>query len=401
MPKLTEKITDRLMRDLAAPAKGNTLYYDPELPGFAVRVTHKGARAFVLVYHFGGVERRDTIGEASAWRAKAARDVAECWRRDIRLKIDPRGEPEPDQADKMLFLPLAGQFLAHSRTKRGRPLRLNTVREYRRALLTYAAPLHAKAVDEVRRSDAADLIRTTAVERGATTAMRTRAAGSRFYSWLIANGKAENNPFVGTEGYDTPKRERVLTDAELAALWAATAEPGDFHLILRVMLGTGCRRAEAGGMRWSELAGGIWTVPGSRVKNHRTLALPLPRQMRPALEAWPRRLGRDHLFGQGDNGFQAWSQSKRRLDARLGFARDWDLHDIRRSIETRMAGLGIPKDHVNRVLNHAMAPIAQHYDHHDYLPEKAAALQLWADALERIVGEGPQPNVVPLRRSGS
>ena len=48
--------------------------------------------------------------------------------------------------------------------------------------------------------------------------MRTRAAGSRFYSWLIANGKVEQNPFTGTEGYDVPQRSRVLVDGELAAL---------------------------------------------------------------------------------------------------------------------------------------------------------------------------------------
>ena len=108
----------------------------------------------------------------------------------------------------MLFLPLAEQFLEHGRTKRGRPLRPATKREYRRALLAYAKPLHDQPVDQVRRGDAAAMIHGTARERGATTAMRTRAAGSRFYSWLIANGYVENNPFAGTEG---------LRDAEARA----------------------------------------------------------------------------------------------------------------------------------------------------------------------------------------
>jgi integrase len=394
MPRLTEKITDRLVRDLSAPAKGNTLHYDPELPGFAARVTAKGARAFVLVYHFGGVERRDTIGEFPAWRAKAARDVAEGWRRDIRSKIDPRGEPEPEAAP--LFKALAEEFLEHGRRKRGLPLRPATKREYRRALMVCAAPLHGRPLAEVRRGEAASLIRDMASARGEVTAMRTRAALSRLYTWAIANGHAELNPVAGTEGYSTPKRSLVLSDAELRAIWGATAEPGDFNLIVRLCVWTGCRRAEAGGMAWAELADGVWTVPGERTKNHRPLALPLPRQALQVLEGWHRIVGRNLVFGRGPAGFQAWSQSKRRLDARLDLARDFDLHDIRRTVETRMAGLGIPKDHVNRVLNHAMAPVAQHYDHHDYADEKAAALQRWADALERIVGEA-QPNVVPIR----
>jgi hypothetical protein len=54
-----------------------------------------------------------------------------------------------------------------------------------------------------------------------------------------------------------------------------------------------------------------------------------------------------------------------------------------------MAGLGIPKDHVNRVLNHAVGPITEAYDRHSYMPEKAAALQRWADELERVMKRTP------------
>jgi integrase len=417
MPKLSEELTDTVMKRLPVPETGNVLWRDPVLTGFAGRVTSKGARAYVGIYYFGGIERRDTIGSFPAWKAKAAREVFKRWRREADLEIDPRGEPEPEQADKLLFRLLAEQFLEHGRTKRGRPLRPATKREYRRALLSYATGLHDRAVADVRRVDAAELLRTTATKRGATTAMRTRAAGSRFYSWLIANGYVENNPFTGTEGFETAKRSRVLSNAELRLLWAATSEPGDFNRIIRICLWTGCRRGEAGAMGWSELGDGVWTVPGERTKNHRPLVLPMPRQMRRALEAWPRSVGRDLVFGRGPAGFQAWSQSKARLDGRIARinaerrlgrpltenekpanedALEFDLHDVRRTVETRMAGLGIPKDHVNRVLNHAMAPIAQHYDHHDYADEKAAALQRWADALERIVGEA-QPNVVPIR----
>lgn len=63
--------------------------------------------------------------------------------------------------------------------------------------------------------------------------MRTRAALSRFFSWLVAVGKAEANPVIGTEGYESEKRARVLSDGELRALWAATESPTDFNLIVR------------------------------------------------------------------------------------------------------------------------------------------------------------------------
>ena len=65
-----------------------------------------------------------------------------------------------------------------------------------------------------------------------------------------------------------------------------------------------------------------------------------------------------------------------------------------------MAGLGIAKEIVNKILNHADGPVTEAYDRHDYLPQKRAALQKWADALDQITGTAPG-NVVPLRRSGS
>ena len=148
-------------------------------------------------------------------------------------------------------------------------------------------------------------------------------------------------------------------------------------------------------MRWSEIEDGSWTVPGERTKNHRPLVLPLPRQALAALQAHPRGVGRDLVFGRGPVGFQAWSKAKERLDVKLGFARPWDLHDLRRTVQTRLIGLGIGHDLVNRLLNHAMGPIEAAYNQHGYLPEKAEALRSWADQLDRVAAI--TENVVELR----
>jgi integrase len=393
MPKLTEELTDKVIRNLPVPAAGNVLWYDPALKGFAGRVTSKSSRAFIGVYHFEGVERRDTLGGYPEWTAKAAREVFKRWKRDVDLGIDPRGAPAPE--DPELFKQLAEQFLAHGRTKRGRPLRPSTIKEYRHTLITYAAGLHNKAITDIRRRDVADLLEKVARERGTTAAMHAKAALSRFFGWLLARDRINASPAAGVEGYTVPKRNRVLSDAELKAIWAATEGRHDFYLILRILLMTGCRRAEAGGMRWSEMQDGLWLVPGQRTKNHRPLVLPLPTHLVTALAGWRRIVGRDLVFGQGPHGFQGWSQRKRRIDVRLGFTRGWAVHDLRRTVETRMAELGVPKEHVNKVLNHAAGPVTEAYDQWSYLPEKAAALQLWADRLGEITRAGP--NVVRLK----
>lgn len=139
-----------------------------------------------------------------------------------------------------------------------------TKKEYERALLSYAKPLHAKPVREIRRGEIARLIRDVANMKGSTSAIRTRAALSCFRGWKVASDLVDANVVIGTEGYSTPKRQRVLSDGELRAVWAATADRSDVNMLARIMIWTGCRRAEAGGMSRHELdANGVWTVPAS------------------------------------------------------------------------------------------------------------------------------------------
>ena len=420
MPKLTAELTDKVMRNLPVPETGNVLWYDPVHKGFAGRVTYKNARAFVSVYHFEGAERRDTIGAFPAWSAKAALSVWKRWKRDVDLGTDPRGEPRLEDFEDSTFKARAEQYLVDPRKKRQKtPLRPATKREYRRALLTYAKLFHDKPLEKIRRRDVADLLDDVKTERGDVSAMRTRAAIGRLYTWGIAKGYCEHNPVVGTEGWETPKRDRELSDDEMRMVSAGTAESSDYNMIVRVIVGTGARPAEAGGMARSELkSNGVWEFPADRAKNGRPLALPLPRQLRGVLEAWPRTEGRDHLFGYGRNGFSGWSAAKRRLDARIARINaehrlgrplaegekpgkedamaPWQLRDLRRTVETRLASLGVAQEIINRTLNHAQGPITTTYNRYEYLEEKRAALQKWGDELDRIVGAPAPSNVVRL-----
>jgi integrase len=394
-------LTARSVAQLRPPTRGIYSWHpDALLPSFGLRIYTTGKKAWGITRRWHGAKHPSfrKIGEFPALGLAGARAKARA------ILAEPDSAPLVRGPDARVSAPgvhgpdtlaaLAEQFLEHGRTKRGRVLREATLKEYRRALTIYAADLRGRPVREIRRGDVAAVIRTVAKERGTTTAMRTRAALSRFWSWLIANDYVDANVVAGTEGYTAATRSRVLTDGELAELWAAT-EAGDFGLIIRLCLWTGCRRSEAGGMRWSELENGVWTVPGARTKNHRPLVLPLPRQAQDALQGHPRWVGRDLVFGRGPTGFQAWSKSKERLDRKLGLA-PWDLHDLRRSVQTRLLALGVNRDLVNRLLNHAMSPLEAAYDRHDYLREKGAALDAWAREIERILGRG-ESKVVALR----
>jgi integrase len=411
MPKLTDELTDKVMRGLPVPEKGNVLWYDPDLKGFAGRVTYKGARAFVGVYHFGGVERRDVVGGFPEWKAKAAREVFKSWKREVDLGIDPRGEPSPDNPEDATFKARAQQYLADPRKKRQKtPLRASTKREYTRALLTYAKPLHGRPFDAISRREVSDLLDKVKTERGTVSAARARAAMGRLYSWGMAKGYCEHSPVVGTESWESPKRERELSDAELQMVWNATAELEAYNTIVRTLAGTGARPAEVGGMAVEEFGDdGTWEFTAERAKNGRPLALPLSRQTQTAIAAWRNKHpGSDPVFGRKEGKpFSGWSAAKRRLDAtiarmnaerRLGrklakgeqpapqdYMKSWQLRDLRRTVETRLASIGIPQEIINRTLNHAQGPITSTYNRYEYIAEKRDALQRWADRLEEIV----------------
>ncbi len=69
-------------------------------------------------------------------------------------------------------------------------------------------------------------------------------------------------------------------------------------------------------------------------------------------------------------------------------------HDLRRTCRTGLSALKVPPHIAERCLNHALGRIAETYDHHDYLDERRAALQRWADQVDRFVN--PPANVVSL-----
>jgi integrase len=348
------------------------------LPGFGIRI---GAR--VKVWQV--VLRRP--GEKHPTRIKLGTfpgmKFADARRRASEL-LDGGAPTRP-----VLFKDKIEEFLEYGRTRTGKPLRAESKRVYGCVLKGAARPLHNKAVTDVRRSDINRLLADVVQRSGASNAALTRKTLGRYWSWLMSGDDDLMNPVVGSQAYAIPERLRPLSDAELRAIWAATEPYTPFHAIMRILLWTGCRRTEAGGARWSELStdGRIWCIPGSRTKNHRPVALPLARQTAAYWSRLPRVHGRDHVFGVSSaRGFTTWSRDTKRLDAQLRFNEPWILQNTRQTVETRMAGLRIDKEHVNKTLNHAAGPITRRYDGHDYMEEKAEALQLWADRLEAIVG---------------
>jgi integrase len=84
-----------------------------------------------------------------------------------------------------------------------------------------------------------------------------------------------------------------------------------------------------------------------------------------------------------------------------GKVQPWRLHDIRRTVATRLGDQGVWPHIVEAILNHISghkAGVTGTYNRAIYAAEKRQALDLWA-AHVLALAEGKTANVVPLRRA--
>jgi integrase len=255
-------------------------------------------------------------------------------------------------------------------------------------------PLHDLPLGKIERRTVSARMSEIATENGAISANRARAALSTLFSWAMREGLAEANPVIGTNrAVDEKSRDRVLTDEELAAIWAA-CRADDYGCIVRLLILTGQRREEVGGTSWAEieLARARWSIPGERTKNRLPHDVPLSPAAIAILSSIPSSFLAGQLFGEGRGTFQGWSKAKAALDRRIVRAgiqiAPWRLHDIRRTVATRMAELGVLPHIIEAVLNHISGHkggVAGIYNRALYTAEKQKALCVWADHINSLV----------------
>jgi integrase len=269
-------------------------------------------------------------------------------------------------------------------------------------LLDLWKPLHTMPLTKVDRRTIAKRLSELVTTNGPATTDRARAVLSAFFTWAMREGLVEANPVAATNRpYDGKGRERVLSNAELAQVWRAAGDD-PYGTIIKLLILTGQRREEIGGLRWSEVdfVAGLIRLPAGRVKNGRPHDVPLSDPAIALLRAVPVMAGRDFVFGSGVNGFSGFSIPKRALDARIGKAMPpWVIHDLRRSCATHMAEIGVQPHIIEAVLNHISghkAGIAGIYNRASYEKEKRQALDLWAEQVTVLV-EDRKAIVVPLR----
>jgi integrase len=266
--------------------------------------------------------------------------------------------------------------------------------------------------------------------KGAAMTGRTAAYGRAAFAWAVKRGAVNVNPFAALPvGKSVAKRERVLSDPEIAEIWRAAGEAAaPYGTIVQLLILTGQRRGEVAGMSWDEISNDLttWTLSSERTKNGAVHTVPLSPAVYDLLRAaLPRGAngrptnGSLVLPGAVGTPFAGWSKAKRGLDKAIMDARakgaagastrtsplvPWSIHDLRRTVATGLQRLGVRLEVTEAVLNHVSGTrggIAGVYQRHDWANEKRAALDAWASHIVAIAEGRPlSANVVALTRAG-
>jgi integrase len=395
------KLDAKSVAALTLDGKTDMIHFDDALPGFGYRLRlgagGRELRSWIVQYRRAGGSRRVLLGSADVLSAEAARKEAKRVLAEVALGRDPQGDKADRRGkDKLSLRSVIDEYLTIKETE----VRSSTFSEVRRYLTgAHFRPLHAMPVDTITRKDVAAQLLVIQRQRGRATSGLARAALSAFYAWVVAQGICESNPTIGTtKPKEAAPRSRVLSDDELRRIWLACREDA-YGRIIKLLIQTGARRGEVGGMCWSEIDPDReeWTIPAERSKNHRTHTLPIMPLMASIVADVPRMVTRDQMFGSRGPGFSHWAASKRLLDERSGVT-DWTVHDIRRSTATKMADIGIAPHIVEQILNHQSghrAGVAGTYNRSSYTKEVRAALATWHDHLRSII-EGGERKILPL-----
>ena len=193
-------------------------------------------------------------------------------------------------------------------------------------------------------------------------------------------------------------RERVLSAEEIAVLWPAFTRLGyPFGDLYKIMLCTGQRRGEVASMKWSQIGADGWRLPAASAKTKVGHLVPLSSLAREIIAGLP-QIG-DYVFrAHRDAPLQGWSKAKAKLDGLVTLGEPWQVEDMRRSAATHMRSLGVDRLVIDKILNHAEQGVTKVYDRWSADPEKAAAMERWANRIKTIIGGKPEQNVVELAR---
>ncbi|MBT1728085.1 tyrosine-type recombinase/integrase [Enterobacter quasimori] len=355
-------------------------------------------------YRYAGKARAMLIGSYSDLSLAKARDIAKELSARVALGYDVAGEKQERKLEALAKIEAEKNALSVAELAAEYYARQieNTYKHpelFRSSLQKNIVALIGKMKVEDVRPRHVDVVLQDVIKRGSpTVANDVLRMLKRLFDYAVVRGIIEVNPAISFSAKDAGGKEqgrkRALSREELMMFFRALRNgrgiSRENELAFKIILALGVRKMELCAAEWSEfdLANEVWHLPGSRAKNGDDIDIPLPQ---PVIE-WIKEI---RLFA-GDS---RWLIPARRAQTASHISRatlnmvmpsvmkemsgvePFSIHDLRRTMRTQMAGLGIDPLIAERCLNHKIPGIEGIYNRHQYFNERKAALAQWADLL--------------------
>lgn len=331
-------LTDVAIKRINPPDNGRLKIWDTKLPGFCLLVGKRTKTFFVVT----GKERRNTtLGRYPDISLKDARKEAQVLLATKPEKTSQRG------------VQVAIRLYLEDCEGRVKPA---TVTEYKRHLCK--AP--NKKLSELRKSD---------VELSEAQAIKTWKI---FYNWCIRHELTDRNPFAHLQ-VKYGKRDRLLTNEEIKAIWEYDHEP--YSDMLKLLLLTGQRRNQIWQLQPDWIEEGTINFPPEVMKSGLSHTIPIGNLTQELVKKAPFT-------------FNSWSKSKARCDKHTGVS-NWTVHDLRRVFVTKCAETGeIPLHVTEAYVDHrsgTVSGVQAIYLKYDFMREMKKLVDTYEKYLQSIV----------------
>lgn len=392
MPRTVAALTASAVRSLKTPRTGLTEIADGGCPGLRFRVSAAGDRRWTLMINdSNGRRRRFEVGAYPAIGLSEARSAAHSLREKVRQGYDPVAEKRARlgrqgaaRSGKGTLAALIDAYGgAEGSGKRG-------WKEAKARSSSVFTSLLERPAPDLTLSDLQLAVDAHPSKSSAAAAVRYLRP---MLKWGAKRGLCPKGIAAELEQPRgaTRTRERYLSEPEIKAVLAGLRTPelaGGYADCIRWLFWTACRLDEAVGATFSEIDGGVWSIPATRTKSARDHVIPLPRQAQMFLRRH-QRAPEDLLFPNSRGGtLENWPKYQRRLFACTSTGR-WHRHDVRRTVATNLGDLGVAPHVIEVVLGHAIphTALASIYNRSQYIVEHREALQQFADRLDTLTGE--------------
>jgi integrase len=413
---MAKTLSDPFLRSLKAPSYGRLEIQDEKCAGLVIRVTPAGAKTWSFRFRDprSGAVTRATIGPYPEIALATARERAFNLRRGVANGINPveAKRRERELSHSRTFGSLAERYL----NEHARRFKKSAAADERNLRLHILPKWAKRRFDEVTRADVIELCEAMVNAGTQTNANRVQALISKVFAFAVDAGLLGANPChrLAKRGVESRGR-RVLSDEEIRLFWDRSGKSPvspRVGLALKIALLTAVRAGEVTGMRREELFDldspqARWEIPAHRSKNGHPHVVPLSamaarlineaagtaRQKSPFI--FPSPTVKDSAITA-----HALAVAMQRMGAQLpdnaSGSETWiaeppSPHDLRRTVATRLASMGVPPEDVAACLNHVRRDVTgRHYDLYARQAEKRRALDLWAQTITRITGSvGP------------